>query len=758
MRVPCPLPHAGCPSFERKGSVQRSRVSLRSLLVCCLGFACLSLFLSAVEVGATGWFFRFLPLQRLEHARLHALKQQQARATGGGGGDRGTQAASSLRSPGPASLTGFFRRFVLAFQRSASRAQVVLAWRHRSEAAGRPEGEAEERRGASEPRERAPRATEKPEAGETETLRFEEGWFEQPLDHGNPLVFNRPSHEAWKQKFFSAKRERRGAAPNCYSSAAKNAEKNGGKSGKNIQSEDEKEGSAGRKRQMRENFSAGNEKETEKENCHREPIRPIFVYIGGEGPLSSTDVREGLIAEMGDVFGADLYALEHRYYGASHPRPDSTVANLQWLTSHQALGDLAAFVAYVKRDAAESHAEDLSPADIPVIVFGCSYPGSLAAYARSKYPASILGAIASSAPVQASAAFTAFDATVGRVLPAACRDRVKAATAVVQRRVFAGDAEAAETAAKFGCGADVPMKTHDQRVALLYVIADAVAESVQYNRYPKRPWIEKVCSCFPEDADSEPETGAAVSREGEEEEKENARRGDEAAAEEARAARRDDRLVDGLAKAVQLMLGELKLTCKDSNMLQLTDTRLGPQASSSARLWMWQSCAEYGFWQVAFKNSVRSPLIDLKWHMRMCNALFPLPAGSEFSTDVVSETNVWTGDKTLAGVGAATNIHFTNGEYDPWAPLSVTEVPPRAAVRQGLSSFIVQNGSHCNDFYAYEEGTEPLPVMEAKARIQHAIRLWLEEFRASRQQLREKKAKAETSHLSSSAAPAESEL
>lgn len=74
------------------------------------------------------------------------------------------------------------------------------------------------------------------------------------------------------------------------------------------------------------------------------------------------------------------------------------------------------------------------------------------------------------------------------------------------------------------------------------------------------------------------------------------------------------------------------------------------------------------------------------------SSFFPVTysAGSKFSTDVVRETNIWSGEKTLASSGASTNIHFTNGENDPWAPLSVTEVPPSAARRQSLSSFIVE--------------------------------------------------------------------
>ncbi|PHJ18356.1 serine carboxypeptidase s28 protein [Cystoisospora suis] len=380
------------------------------------------------------------------------------------------------------------------------------------------------------------------------------------------------------------------------------------------------------------------------------------------------------------------------------------------LSFSKALNDLAAFISYIKqKTAAEDGGEDIRPEDVPVVVFGCSYPGSLAAYARAKYPALILGAISSSSPVEASALFTEYDQTVRRVLPLECVENITAATAVVQKRLFSSDEAAARVAAQFGCDADVPTKTLDQRIALLYVIADMTSSAVQYNRPPTRPLIEKACSCF-----SGREEGEGVSGHINDDQD-------------------DDALVESLAKLVKIMFQEMRTTCKDENMLALTDTALGPQPASSARLWLWQSCAEFGFWQVAPPESVRSHLIDLDWHMRMCNALFPLPGGSKFSTDVVRETNVWSGEKTLAGPGASTNIHFTNGANDPWASLSVTNVPSNAVRRQKLSSFVIENGSHCNDFYAYAKGTEPRPVTEAKTRVLHSIRQWLEEFRVSRQ-------------------------
>ena len=42
---------------------------------------------------------------------------------------------------------------------------------------------------------------------------------------------------------------------------------------------------------------------------------PVFLYVGGEGPLSSASATENFIVDWLPATGGLLYALEHRYYG-----------------------------------------------------------------------------------------------------------------------------------------------------------------------------------------------------------------------------------------------------------------------------------------------------------------------------------------------------------------------------------------------------------------------------------------------------------
>lgn len=88
-----------------------------------------------------------------------------------------------------------------------------------------------------------------------------------------------------------------------------------------------------------------------------------------------------------------------RYYGKSLPfgnQSYSDIKYLGYLTSPQALADYVYLIDYVQT---AKQKETSSRNKIPVIAFGGSYGGMLAAWIRMKYPGYVQGAIASSAPI-----------------------------------------------------------------------------------------------------------------------------------------------------------------------------------------------------------------------------------------------------------------------------------------------------------------------------------------------------------------------
>lgn len=122
---------------------------------------------------------------------------------------------------------------------------------------------------------------------------------------------------------------------------------------------------------------------------------PIFFYCGNEGDITLFANNTGFMWDSAVPCKAMVVFAEHRYYGETMPYGNESYKkeNLVKLTSEQALADFAIFLQWLK-----SNGTNVKP-DTPIIAFGGSYGGMLAAWMRAKYPHLVAGALASSAPV-----------------------------------------------------------------------------------------------------------------------------------------------------------------------------------------------------------------------------------------------------------------------------------------------------------------------------------------------------------------------
>lgn len=130
---------------------------------------------------------------------------------------------------------------------------------------------------------------------------------------------------------------------------------------------------------------------------------PIFFYCGNEGDITLFAQNTGFMLEAAKEQHALVVFAEHRYYGESMPFGNESYAShehLSYLTAEQALGDYSILVEYLQttyNKGVDSLEGNRPPS--PVIAFGGSYGGMLAAWFRMKYSYRVTGAIASSAPV-----------------------------------------------------------------------------------------------------------------------------------------------------------------------------------------------------------------------------------------------------------------------------------------------------------------------------------------------------------------------
>jgi Serine carboxypeptidase S28 len=129
------------------------------------------------------------------------------------------------------------------------------------------------------------------------------------------------------------------------------------------------------------------------------PGYPIFVIMGGEGPIDPPMLYQFVHDGLAETFGAFVLEPEHRFYGETHPVEHPTLHDfIKYLTPDQALADAVNLIQYT-RDELGCHTDPTSPNYCPVITFGGSYPGFLSFALRFRYGDYIDAAYASSAPL-----------------------------------------------------------------------------------------------------------------------------------------------------------------------------------------------------------------------------------------------------------------------------------------------------------------------------------------------------------------------
>jgi pimeloyl-ACP methyl ester carboxylesterase len=126
---------------------------------------------------------------------------------------------------------------------------------------------------------------------------------------------------------------------------------------------------------------------------------PNFIYICGEWRCDAPSEGSMYPFMLGAEHGARLFVLEHRFYGDSQPFGDWSMESLRYLSSEQALADLAYFLGDMNRDNITR----------PTVVIGGSYPGALSAWFKSRYPHLAVAAWSSSGVVQAIPDMWQFD-------------------------------------------------------------------------------------------------------------------------------------------------------------------------------------------------------------------------------------------------------------------------------------------------------------------------------------------------------------
>lgn len=363
------------------------------------------------------------------------------------------------------------------------------------------------------------------------------------------------------------------------------------------------------------------------------PNSPVLYEICGEATCQGTSLR-GPIYEQARRLRAHLVALEHRYYGYSVPFPTLESANLRYLSIHQAIEDLATFQRYARTQLRLRG---------KWIAIGGSYAGSLAAYYRQKHPELVVGALASSAPVQAKADFFEYDRHITQVAGPACVAKMLEAVAEVERRIDGDPAIRQATQLLFH--AEMIRDPRD----FLYTLADMASIAIQYGQR------DRFCDAI--------EATSTI-----------------------------DELLSVYAEVGTEMFTWFGITAEQDSFQGAESTNPADYISGAgSRAWLYQSCTEYGYWQIADRvSSSRSNRITQSYHDEVCARLFGILTPVD-----TARTNRTYFDPLFSR--ATTHIFFTNGSDDPWSTLSILEGSSDATRNPNLDLMTILGAAHCDD-------------------------------------------------------------
>lgn len=417
--------------------------------------------------------------------------------------------------------------------------------------------------------------------------------------------------------------------------------------------------------------------------------------------------QESFVAnDLSEEMNAMFVVLEHRYYGQSYPVQDLATENLNFLSSQQALADAANFLIRFRESVDNTSLCCLSSA----VVFGCSYSGALSSWFREKYPDLVVGSIAPSGPVEAIFNYSSFFGhfeEAARPFPG-CSDRVHTAVTQIASLLETPQGRESLQSTFHMCNPLHPDGRDDYYFK--HSITTYVGTAPQFQNPPG--WeLTSTCAIILNQSLSPVDAFAAAV--------EFNKHYDPAAGLQTRLA------FSSFSSALPFGLGSLSplspfssLTierphCSEySQQAHIAELRTISLSSPAAngRAWFWQKCTEFGFFQTSYPGtSVFFDDLYMEPLVNNCQAAYEIPNMQPH----VDQTNQYYGGKNLN----ATNILFTNGNFDPWSLLSVTV--PTATV--SASNY---DAGHCASLDSATP-EDPPSLIQSREDIRNAVKSWL---------------------------------
>lgn len=471
-------------------------------------------------------------------------------------------------------------------------------------------------------------------------------------------------------------------------------------------------------------------------DTYYKPGGPVIFFDLGESGWDPTSVAQ-FLAEYNITSAAVRLAAktnglvigwEHRYYGYSRPVPMDDESGLpvdgadgyKYLTVEQALEDTAFFANNFNKTTLSLNTNiqstaNLDPYHTPWIFVGGSYPGMRAAWARIQHPEVFYASWASSAPVQTQPDGSIYYNPAVRAMPQNCTNDIKAAIKFADDALSSGSSSTIATV-KSGIYLAVNPKAKLSNLANALqsdnfdVTGDltyAVSFGSAYQSFGAYHSSRIMCDAM-ESFDVQTFTDSLS---------------------EARTVADENQVLfnnpggktptkDGIAASngqnggpyafAALMYGMYAARASLNEFFStLPQSGDGFTEKVDEQSWSWQSLTQTGFFQGSNTNNI-TVVSKFYNYTAVRDIGFEQQTFQSFSASSFPKT--LNNSKLLAMGGwnlKASNVMFTNGEFDPWRSFSVASQEQDAPKRK-----VVQTVPKCN---ALPEGTDVFGLVYAGA-------------------------------------------
>ncbi|KAK6537297.1 hypothetical protein TWF694_011489 [Orbilia ellipsospora] len=471
------------------------------------------------------------------------------------------------------------------------------------------------------------------------------------------------------------------------------------------------------------------------------PGGPIFIVDIGESAAEDTAndwLTSAPVVNLLEKFGGLGVVWEHRYYGQSVPAraygytpgsiDDNTpTGDFRFLTNDQALADVMYFAERFNSSKHPDH--DATASGSPWIMIGGSYSGIRASLMREKYPDTIFAAYVSSAPIEAQVEMPEYYDHIAQSLieeNPTCVKNFQSAINYIDIELSKGG-ESAETVKKLFLGLGSEHNTNGDFADFLATPFDfyqTAGYSGLLTNDSEGYSVATMCQWVNTD-----DMNTASPIEGWE--------------------KGGNRTAEWIATRLAEWKGWIALlnfsSAVDCGGYRYKDevysSHTGCNLAYNSRThpsddiaWQWQTCTEWGFWQVANigPKQIVSKYYDASVFQERCHLQFfdNMTPDRLPNLPSVDQTNHVYG----GWLRAQTRTFYTWNELDPWTPLTIfsndtnapkntaiDEIPDCESLPSGNKVFgwYQPGGTHCEDLSGNPDSAGSLDL------LQRALETWL---------------------------------